>query len=456
MAAYAGLSERAGDKSGKFDQQRWEAAQYLVNVGSGTEREMGLLSGSPSSTAIEPSSQLSPGSYIDGDGNLNVEPPSGSLNGPPTLTDVATEEVGLPDAESVKLARLGAATANKVSAQVEREENEKAARRRPKAVAPSYLTKSQVSDLDKALSESEKRGASPEEQQGIVETFRMVANLQAALQPIDYSSAGARDKFTSLIDSDVKLGTGSQATRDAERLFSMHNSWARPSALGNFFSMVGEAGSAGPATPGGFATSAATAMGAGLISVLGTAEGPQPVGKSDSASHNDPAPLTHIVINGVPYPVYSQGDAAKLSPGKGMIFVEEGGDQRLRTGATSAAQDFDAGSPGAMSDKLTGRRIVPALRYTNDITSGLGVKRFDGYEGTHVLSLIDAKYNSDSMKEGRKSNLDMRRMISALEQNPSFKAILEAPTQARSLRLEQKLQQIFKIRPKGNPTVRTR
>jgi filamentous hemagglutinin len=139
-----------------------------------------------------------------------------------------------------------------------------------------------------------------------------------------------------------------------------------------------------------------------------------------------------------------------------MIFVEEGGDQRLRGHAMSAAEDFDAGTSGAMSDRLTGRRVVPALRYTNDITSGLGVKRFDGYEGTHVLSLIDAKYNLDSMQKGRKSNLDMQRMISALEQNPSFKAILETHTQARSLRLEQKLEKIFDIQPKGNSSVRTR
>jgi hypothetical protein len=42
LAAYASLSARANDKSGTFDPQRWEAAVYLANVGSGTEREVGL------------------------------------------------------------------------------------------------------------------------------------------------------------------------------------------------------------------------------------------------------------------------------------------------------------------------------------------------------------------------------------------------------------------------------
>jgi hypothetical protein len=44
LAAYASLSARANDQTGTFDQQRWDAAVYLANVGSGTEREVGLAS----------------------------------------------------------------------------------------------------------------------------------------------------------------------------------------------------------------------------------------------------------------------------------------------------------------------------------------------------------------------------------------------------------------------------
>ena len=315
----------------------------------------------------------------------------------------------------------------------------------------SYLTKDQVQALDQMLLAAQANGASLEEQRAIFDDFKAVALFQAAVQPLKNTDSYTRDFRETNIDYHAKLKAQGPIAGEAETYFSEKaEATRRPfwlDVLGRYGDATRASGSTGA---GQLVGSAATVLGNIAVShILGLPSDSRPPGKSNSADHNDPKPLFHIEVDGVRYPLYSRADAAKLSPGSGLAFTFEGRDQREPSARANAPQAFEAGTSGAMSDPVTGLRIVPLLRYTNDVTYGQNVKRMDGFEGTHVISLIDAKHNFDSMNDGRKSNFDMQRAIKAWQDNPQFKVIIETPTQSQAERMEGKLDKGFKIKPGG-------
>ena len=230
-------------------------------------------------------------------------------------------------------------------------------------------------------------------------------------------------------------------------LFRSNRSANNQSTLRGFLYAVGEStGTEGPNSPLGGAVLAMAGIG---ISAM--MDPSNPPGRASQPSVSEPKPLTWITYEGRQYPLYAQRDAAKLPPGKGMIFVLEGADQRARNASMTAAQAFEAATPGAMSDMETGKRISVAWRYENTVTNGTHVVRFDGM--LSPIEVIDAKYNTDSMNEGRKSLEDARRQEKALLDNPELKAVWELPTERKAMSAESKLRRALGI---GRIGVRTR
>jgi hypothetical protein len=92
LAAYAGLSKQAGDSSGKFDEQRWNAGVNLAVNGSGTAREIGLVGDEP-----EQASAATSGISITQDGNgaspqSGTKPDSQGKENTELVTDVVGKE----------------------------------------------------------------------------------------------------------------------------------------------------------------------------------------------------------------------------------------------------------------------------------------------------------------------------------------------------------------------------
>ncbi|WP_434991194.1 hypothetical protein, partial [Xanthomonas melonis] len=112
---------------------------------------------------------------------------------------------------------------------------------------------------------------------------------------------------------------------------------------------------------------------------------------------------------------------------KGLIYVLEGPKGKQN------AQDFQAGTAGAFSDVESGKLGVPALRYTNPNEKGVNFVKFDGLEkgpnGDSIL-LIDAKTKLAIWNESTQSSVldTMRRVKSALQQNPGYKVVYEFPS----------------------------
>ncbi|BEU69854.1 hemagglutinin repeat-containing protein (plasmid) [Ralstonia pseudosolanacearum] len=111
---------------------------------------------------------------------------------------------------------------------------------------------------------------------------------------------------------------------------------------------------------------------------------------------------------------------------QGLIYVTE-----TPRGGT-AAQEFQAGTPGAFSDLATGKPAVPALRYDNPNTNGVNFVKFDGIEkaadGTNVL-LIDAKTKLATWSSSTQASVvdTLKRVEAALAQNPGYKVVYEFP-----------------------------
>lgn len=121
----------------------------------------------------------------------------------------------------------------------------------------------------------------------------------------------------------------------------------------------------------------------------------------------------------------TEAEARRLGgENRGLIYVLE------KPRGHQAAQDFQSGTSGAFSDVASQKSGVPALRYDNP--GGVNYIKFDGVEqavdGTKVL-LIDAKtklaiWSPATQEEVRKT---LRRVESALKQNPGYKVVYEFP-----------------------------
>ncbi|MBR8656524.1 hemagglutinin repeat-containing protein, partial [Achromobacter sp. Marseille-Q0513] len=117
---------------------------------------------------------------------------------------------------------------------------------------------------------------------------------------------------------------------------------------------------------------------------------------------------------------------ALTSENKGLIYVAES------PKGNQAAQNFQAGTSGAYTDLATGKLAVPALRYNNPKLDGINFVKFDGIEkaadGSAVL-LIDAKTKLAIWNQAAQESVlsTLRRVRTAVEQNPGYKVIYEFP-----------------------------
>jgi len=467
-AIYAALSKDAGDYSGVLHEGRWHYSIALATGANCRPEQLGIdIYGPAGATPVKVMAAASPVQQKAGQKPIvgakgldaSQNPATKNLAEIPLNTSIYS---GTPSfvAQPTGVSG-GGATVNAVPPDA----NEGSLGfsfgkkpRKPKRAPLPYLTGAQVNDLDRVLSEAQARGASTIEQQQIVDAFSAIAALQGELQPRDISSGAGAQHFTEWISPEIKLTASGDLARQAEKHFSGLNKQARPSGAEFYVAMGGDANASRGSTSAGslFASAAVSAITPLLGKITGAADDPHPAGSSKSQVHNDPKPLSYIVLNGVSYPVYSHGDSAKLSAGTGLIFVLEGPNQRISGPKASASAQFEAATPGAMSDRETGRRIVPALRYTNNVTYGYDVKKLDGFEGTHVISLLEAKYNFDSMKAGRKSNADMRRAMKAFEDNPRIPVNFELPDAAKARAFDKRTKNEIGTKRPSNMTIKGR
>ena len=130
-------------------------------------------------------------------------------------------------------------------------------------------------------------------------------------------------------------------------------------------------------------------------------------------------------------PIYTVGEANRLPRSQnGLIAVLE----PTGTGNPAAAA-YPAGTAGAVSDIATGKQIVPALRYNNPNPRGMDFVKFDGYEvlpNGQTMLLIDAKMRLPVWSESTRSKSleTLRRVKTALDQNPGFRVMYEFPSEA--------------------------
>lgn len=130
-------------------------------------------------------------------------------------------------------------------------------------------------------------------------------------------------------------------------------------------------------------------------------------------------------------PLYTGGEANRLpDSNNGLIAVLE----PTGTGNPAAAA-YQAGTAGAVSDIATGKQIVPALRYNNPNPRGMDFVKFDGYEvlpNGQTMLLIDAKMRLPVWSESTRSKSleTLRRVKTALDQNPGFRVMYEFPSEA--------------------------
>ena len=124
--------------------------------------------------------------------------------------------------------------------------------------------------------------------------------------------------------------------------------------------------------------------------------------------------------------ILTETEARSLSgANEGLIYIAES------PRGLQSAQSFQAGTAGAFSDVASEKMVVPALRYTNYVTSGLNYIKFDGIEQTAqgTTLLIDAKTKlaiwSDATQASVASTLS--RVDKALRDNPGFTVVYEFP-----------------------------
>jgi filamentous hemagglutinin len=121
---------------------------------------------------------------------------------------------------------------------------------------------------------------------------------------------------------------------------------------------------------------------------------------------------------------------ALIGENKGLIYVYE--NQGGTSAAQKAAQEFQAGTSGSFSDLVTGKQVVPALRYDNPNAGGLDFIKFDGIEtaadGSTVL-LIDAKTKLAIWSRTTQNTVleTLKRVEAAVAQNPGYKVVYEFP-----------------------------
>jgi len=336
------------------------------------------------------------------------------------------------------------------------------------AVENNHLNKEQEKNLNNELAQCEKHGCTEEDKKAIWEKWKAVSVLQkeefaGLINACDPSySACAADAY---LKADAASGSGIYLTGSLGD--EIRKSLARDYRFNNLIlasSMV-EALANAP-------SNSSEASADVLISKIsdatdyiikqwnGETEKKQPKPIQSGYDPNETVkPYTFVEVNGVSYPVYTYEDAKKLPPGKGAILTTQAGDQRSSPGQNSASANYDAATPGAMSDMSNGQRLVFALRYDNNVNGqsvggkGVNVVRFDGFdidEGT--LKPVDGKTNSYSMRPGTKFNQDVRRQQEALGQN-GVEGIWEMPTDGKVNSAENKLRRNF---PDSRIKVRTR
>ena len=125
------------------------------------------------------------------------------------------------------------------------------------------------------------------------------------------------------------------------------------------------------------------------------------------------------------------------TPNRGLIYVLEGGNQRVRP-RVSAAEVFEDSLPGAYSDAASGRRVVPALRFDPPASLKGGTRnpyiRFDAVDPSDAHLLIDRKLslvrfptkNGPMIPQAAR----IRETLLALDQNPGFRVVYEFPDAA--------------------------
>ncbi|WP_183133619.1 hypothetical protein, partial [Pseudomonas syringae group genomosp. 3] len=119
--------------------------------------------------------------------------------------------------------------------------------------------------------------------------------------------------------------------------------------------------------------------------------------------------------------VLSIKDAQRLEgENRGLIFVQE-----PQGNFDNAFVKFESGTKGALSDVLSQRKAVPALRFDNANPRGNNFIKFDGIEDDG-LTLIDRK---TSLTTFDKQIQSIQRASTALKQNPQMKGVFEFPNQ---------------------------
>jgi len=115
-------------------------------------------------------------------------------------------------------------------------------------------------------------------------------------------------------------------------------------------------------------------------------------------------------------------------PNRGMIrMLEAQGD------ISRDYVKYEAGVAGACSDLATRKRIVPALRFDNPKETGLNFVRFDGWDPTDPMVLIDRK---TALTTFPKQQDAIRRASVALRQNPGYTGVFEFPTEQAANRAQ--------------------
>ncbi|MEA9751064.1 hemagglutinin repeat-containing protein [Xanthomonas campestris pv. raphani] len=336
------------------------------------------------------------------------------------------------------------------------------------AAQNNHLSKGQEKTLNNELTECEKRGCTELDKKAIWEKWQAVSAFQkeeyaGLIINCDESSGGC--PTAAYLNADPASGSGISlkgALGDTiRRSLSDDLNYTR------FVAVSSVAGSMinGPSSNTEAASDILMDKITGVISsaVNRWISGSEPKGVGQLQSGYNPSeiikPYTFVEIDGVSYPVYTYEEAKKLPPGKGAILTTQGGDQRVLQGQNSAAANYDAATPGAMSDVSTGQRLVFALRYDNNVNGtsvggkGVNVVRFDGFDVDEgYLKPVDGKTNSYSMQDGTKFNRDVRRQQEALGQN-GVGGIWEMPTTGKVNSTTRKLLREF---PKNNIEVRER
>lgn len=311
-----------------------------------------------------------------------------------------------------------------------------------------YLTARQIADLDRALGSAVARGDSAAEQREIFELFKEVAATQGRIDRPDYGSAGSLQSFNDRIKSEVRLATSGALAREAEAYFSSQNALTRPGQISAYLAMAGEGGGG----VGGAHTLEGTAILAGF-NLLGALResgerDAKPIKPIDPA-HKLPEPITIFEDGDLKFPLYSEGQSRRLPLSLGLFHTFEGGDQREARNTMTKGQEFEAKTDNVMSDPKTGKRIVLAIGYKNDVTNGYNFLRIEGYiRNGRLVMPIDAKSGIPNLDPGRDARTAAERQISAAEQN-GIKIIWEVPDRKTFDKANRELKKDFRNNAKS-------